>query len=459
MEASSLVLPGNNPPASTAPLNLLLTPQSALTLVFLAFLALGPAKEQNDIIAAVFAFSLAGIVVTFLGCCLISGSKLERNLSLGFNLEGAIGFAPSSSAPAPLLSGEVCSLLLRAEPFSLLPLYKLDIQIRFKQEGVSTAIHRFTGRSGQSRISTEQIIFPHRGRWVVESVRAEFSDILGFSKYTLLLHDTPAPRDFVVHPKPEQPSPLPVVSSSARSGDALPDLTQREGDPYDLKPYHPSDGMRKILWKVFAKSGQLIARHPEKSMTPEGQVIIYVLASAEDDQVCSAAISYSKKLEELNLEIFLSCLGNTSTNCARSAAGSEDLLIESVWQAQLSTHEQLENEIEQLISSTQNLLRDVKISKVVCFAPALSSRPAALLEACQALGDNLQRRSIQPVFIVGPRMPALFKTSAAPSAASRLGSRLRRLIIEDASESRNELSDITMELGRICVQREWQIEL
>jgi len=97
---------------------------------------------------------------------------------------------------------------------------------------------------------------------------------------------------------------VPVLTSSYRAGDLISDANERRGDPFDLKPYHPSDGIKKILWKVYAKTGELISRHPEQSMTPEGQVFIFSVNNVEDDHVCGAALDYTKKLEDLSLDVF-----------------------------------------------------------------------------------------------------------------------------------------------------------
>jgi hypothetical protein len=87
--------------------------------------------------------------------------------------------------------------------------------------------------------------------------------------------------------------------------------------------------MKRILWKVFAKRGELIARHPERSVSPEGHLLGFVLARRSDDGLAAWATAYLSAAEAQGITVSCGCLGmRTETPWANSARALEDSLIE-----------------------------------------------------------------------------------------------------------------------------------
>jgi len=62
-----------------------------------------------------------------------------------------------------------------------------------------------------------------------------------------------------------------------------------EGDPFDMRRYVQGDPIRYVLWKVFAKTRDLVVREPERAISPSRQTVAYLVASEGDDPAAGAA--------------------------------------------------------------------------------------------------------------------------------------------------------------------------
>jgi hypothetical protein len=62
-----------------------------------------------------------------------------------------------------------------------------------------------------------------------------------------------------------------------------------EGERVDMRGYAAGDPVRFILWKVFAKTGQLVIRTPERALSPARQTIAYMVAGDGDEPAAGAA--------------------------------------------------------------------------------------------------------------------------------------------------------------------------
>ena len=83
----------------------------------------------------------------------------------------------------------------------------------------------------------------------------------------------------------------PVVRSSQAPATGMfwhPDGPQ-EGELYDLRHYTPGDPIRFVLWKVFARSRQLVVRSPERALSPIRQTCAYLVAGEGDEPAAGAA--------------------------------------------------------------------------------------------------------------------------------------------------------------------------
>ena len=73
-------------------------------------------------------------------------------------------------------------------------------------------------------------------------------------------------------------------------GDGLSDPRgPADGELLDIRRYAPGDPLRLVLWKVFARTRQLMVRTPERAVSPDPSVMAYFVAGAADDASASLA--------------------------------------------------------------------------------------------------------------------------------------------------------------------------
>ena len=61
------------------------------------------------------------------------------------------------------------------------------------------------------------------------------------------------------------------------------------GDRADMRRYGSADPLRLVLWKVYARTGQLMVRTPERALTPDLRVAAYLPATPHDEAAAGAA--------------------------------------------------------------------------------------------------------------------------------------------------------------------------
>ncbi len=433
--------------SSGAPFRLqkLLTQRGLLALLFLAYLFLGPVAEASDIIASVLSFSFLGLLVLVVTITLFRGRALRNSISLSLR-SGGLG------EKGEVVGGEAARLILGLSPLRVPPFFLLRVEIEFENEGVLFPHLILTGVSSDVRRLSDEIKFPHRGEWHIKKVNLAFGDQLGLSTY-VWSGELPSGEKTIRVGIPERSADtLPVVSSSTRAGDLLSHTEERLGDPFDLKQYHPSDGLKKIVWKVLARSGELISRHPESSMTPEGQVVIYGALETHEDSVAGELLSYVRKLERLDLSVHVGCRGMHGPGVHNSKE-LEELLVDSAWETPSRT---IEGEIDQMLQEFERTAMGSKVTNLVVFCSEAYLANPDRRRRIVALGSHLVTRSILPVFFVH-RSPESFQSE---------GTKFRSGIIERFSaliwheEVSSELFDSdgrTKEFFSTCAQRGWEV--
>lgn len=425
-------------------LNFLLTARGVLVLAFVAFLLLGPATNDSDIIASIFAYVLLSVVLLSLALTIIQGLRLRKTLrvSLHSPSEGHSGEA--------VVSGSITRFLLRTSKVQLSPFFVLTIQPEFQHRGVVPSIHRLTGTTNQDRFLNELISFPHRGDWSITRIVATLGDQLGFTQLSWEMDPNPA-QIFRVEPPPAPETKLPVISSCQRSGDMLMAAHDRLGDPFDLKSYHPSDGLKKVVWKIFARTGELVARHPEHSMNPEGQVIVHCLAGPDDDHVCAEALAYLRQLRDLDLELFFGCDGMEGHAIGRTIEQARGLVIETVWNEPKGV-----DDVRHLLEACSTQLLDSHIDKVILFASKSLLEDEQGSSRLLAVADFLESRRIVPVFYLIER-PAGQHARQEVLAGSHLPTRIHNWFFEYKLPLPRTVDENYSKFATLCSQRKWEV--
>lgn len=62
-----------------------------------------------------------------------------------------------------------------------------------------------------------------------------------------------------------------------------------EGDRADLRRYVPGDSLRHLLWKTYARTGQLMVRTPERAVSPARRTLACLCTGAGDEPTAAAA--------------------------------------------------------------------------------------------------------------------------------------------------------------------------
>jgi Protein of unknown function DUF58 len=62
-----------------------------------------------------------------------------------------------------------------------------------------------------------------------------------------------------------------------------------QGDLLEMRAYAPGDPLKNVLWKVFARTGQLLVRMPERAVQPCERTLAYLVAGPGDEPAAGIA--------------------------------------------------------------------------------------------------------------------------------------------------------------------------
>ena len=421
-------------PAGIGPLSLRCVALLLLVTYLLAF----PVSAHSDIVAASVAYGLLGIISTAVIAVTIQGLILQRRLN--------IAVIPPSGETAP---GEVIKIAVIIPRLRILPLSSLDVTLKSPCAGFPGETLRIYGSSARERRLHMEVALPHRGSWTVSSIECAVRDVAGLSR---LAWSQQLSSSIEVAPTVGRETRLPLISSTQRPGELVTDVNNRQGDPFDIKPYHPSDGIKKIIWKVFAKRGELLSRHPEASMTPEGFVVMMVLARSLDDDVCSLALTYAQSVSELNLDIVLSCEGAKGRAPALAVDSAKTMLIDSVWDCEELQGKSLLTDTVALLDFCANHALKTQVRKLIifCAGDRVATPDGAKLILDLASWLNLQ--GVEPIFCLTQPSQLRHETSKTLTARALplfLAPGAEELKSVSASSFQRFLSD--------CLSKQWEV--
>lgn len=108
---------------------------------------------------------------------------------------------------------------------------------------------------------TRQILLHNRGIYDVQFVLIAFSDMLGLLSLPLKL---PFTQQLVTLPASQVPATLRAQPNATEEQTHRIDIPRRvEGEYVNYKEFEMGDNIQRIVWKIYAKSGQLVVRIPE----------------------------------------------------------------------------------------------------------------------------------------------------------------------------------------------------
>ena len=111
-----------------------------------------------------------------------------------------------------------------------------------------------------------EVVTPTRRGLCDEVVRkVDIGDAFGLTKISFRMREE---RDVRFYPSVGNLRKMDVVRSIASGEDMPHPGGQPEGERADLRRYNPGDPVRFILWKVFAKTREIVIRTPERAIAP-----------------------------------------------------------------------------------------------------------------------------------------------------------------------------------------------
>jgi hypothetical protein len=104
-----------------------------------------------------------------------------------------------------------------------------------------------------------------------------------------------------------------------------------EGDPrgdyIEMRPYVAGDPLRLVLWPIYARTGRLVVRAPEKAVSPTEKTLAYLVAAAGDEPAAGIARA-ALEHQLLGPDYLFSADGETA--CTRAAPEAVDQVVRSV---------------------------------------------------------------------------------------------------------------------------------
>ena len=132
----------------------------------------------------------------------------------------------------------------------------------------------------------EEVTPLRRGLHEAIERRVEVGDAFGLTRVTFTLRQERVVR-FV--PSVGALRQMRVVRSIAGGDEISNPAGPPDGERVDLRHYAPGDPIKFVLWKVFARSRQLVVRTPERAIAPTRQTVAYLVTGAGDEPAAGAA--------------------------------------------------------------------------------------------------------------------------------------------------------------------------
>lgn len=81
----------------------------------------------------------------------------------------------------------------------------------------------------------------------------------------------------------------PALTTLAEGASRAHPLGRPAGDRVEMRPYVRGDPLRLVLWKVYARTGQLMVRTAERALDEDSEVYAYLVAGVGDEPSAAAA--------------------------------------------------------------------------------------------------------------------------------------------------------------------------
>ena len=418
-------------------------------LAVLTFFFVGPIRFQSDVILSVVTFCLGALLLTIWLLTLWGFYRTSRSLSITLAAQPTTKPDPETPAQA-LIASEETILEVELLNARLLPFFTLEIDLNWKPNLVERPSFILNSMWKSPRtFAKHPIVIPHRGIWAIDSMRATLTGPLKLTRIRWKIRNKSSYFWKTALRLPYNMS-LPLLASSNEPGGDVMDSNNRLGDYYDLKPYHPSDGMSRVVWKILAKSGQLISRQPEPTSTPEGELLMFLVARPNDDNIAAIALKYLISAQLNNIAFRFGCLGMQKLEASSSIEMAYSLIIESAMKASLGS---MESEYSLFTTSALALKRYDSIN-IFCSEELFAEE--SLLEPLRHLAMLSKNQNLTPVFFIPLQTNLAPMTNRRPSTLDNLATRYK--LIAPPKLSPHQVDPILLQsFERECFAKGWGI--
>lgn len=217
---------------------------------------------------------------------------------------------------------------------------------------------------------SEFVRFSRRGEWTEVCREIIVEDPFGFTQ--IKFRHTLAGQ-IQVSPDVGKLNASVLVQGFQSGGDFSHPEGEAVGDRIDLRNYVPGDPVRYILWKVYARTGQLVVRQPERAFQPANRLSLFLISHPADVAAAGAAW-YTIQNNLLGADWRFGVDGSEDFTCERDAALDE--IIRSTSFKGVSG--------DGLLSFAQNVLRE-GAQRVLVFAPPVGGPWVEKVKAAKAL--------------------------------------------------------------------------
>ncbi len=353
---------------------------------------------KTDLLATIFAVSLIGLIFIVTIIVGVNFVILRRKL--------ALEIIRHSSAAIQYLDRPVF-INLEIKNLQIFPLCQVKIKLIFKHSRFSPPALILKTKQ-QELTAAYQVDFPHHGEWKLEQIEYSVSDFLGLAVIIGIKNTENFPIIKVEPPRLFTPE-LPLVFSSLTAGDVINIPQKKMGDYYDLKKYHPSDGISKIVWKIFARNQALIARHPEDTALPAGKSLVCLFADEKSPELARHCLNYLEQIGKKDLEFIFDCSG-VNQPVLNDLTMAKELILANVWTAKATKWEANYPKFNQLLGKEHSCL------EIAIFMEDNNPIRKPLLAHCKAKGVKvLLITSKQPVIATSKLNNFLFHHSKKDS--------------------------------------------
>ena len=250
----------------------------------------------------IFPFTKTGIAFMALFGVAVWGYGIRRMDFIAL----AVGIAGAFTILILLLCTLTCALFLFFASRRVAPIGALDLATNLPQSTgyrvrcprwVPCAVARWSWENGGRANDVVSVV--RENDWLTETVtparrcvadhvmrRFSVRDIYGLTEISWRRAETVNIQVLPDRGRLEQMPPPTGMSD----GDDVPDpWAVPSGDRVDMRPYVPGDPLRMVLWKIYARSGRMMVRIPERSVAERRKGCGYLVTSAGDDAASAVA--------------------------------------------------------------------------------------------------------------------------------------------------------------------------